>query len=512
MHGFTLIEMLIAIPLMVVITSGVLFFLRITADHKATFQERSDIYSEAGRIMDMIRTDLLSVQAVTDMEYFDELNGDTYFNSHRPLPGFKEDVPVSVDDILTTPNLREDLNPPSDDPLTTYFDESRLTYENLPYGITYDYVFGITNSGNMGVLYFRGSIVNSGKRVPANVCYLLVKKRSSGVKNEEDTGIDGVADEEEDGFHPVANPDPNADNFEPVLYGTSTEGNGFLDFDPDGPDAGKPGEHDQNGNGVIDRGHIFELQRIITTLEDEEPVTRQEILSNVVTGFNVFYYDKQKRQYIEPVFTIKRFSYPPCLGLVGRFGTETPPWFSFDSMSPELFVVSGTQSFSMVSQGDYVFLWGTETPFNVYRISEVDNVLRRMRFSEITSPVGTNTTVRFIPAAEFDGGGMLSCPAVKDDFLNLKAGDQIFLQQWNSSKTGFAVKPGLYTIMGKRGNKLILDLKEQMPVLGTSTVFFRTAYLPPALKINLTWRADQLSNDRSEPSYISLSNTVALQK
>lgn len=556
--GFTLLEILIVIPLMAAITSGLLFFLQMTANHKDIFQERSDIYTEAGNIMDKMRADLLNAQAVTEMEYFNDLNGDTYFNSRRPLPGFKEDVPISVDDILTTSNLREDFNPPLDDPLTTYFDESRLTYENLPYGIAYDYVFGITNSGNRDVLYFRGSTVTGSKRVPANICYRLVKKKLSGIKNEEDTGVDGVADEEEAGFHSVANSNPNADNFEPVFYGTSTEGNGILDPDPDGPGAGKPGERDQNGNGIIDSVHVFELQRIITILEDEEgdfgmdgvrnegepgydPITnpdpngdnfnettnpngtegngkadnklatRVETLSNSVTGFNILYYDRQKRQYVEPVSTIKRFSYPPDVGLVGRFGTETPPWLSFDSMLTELSVVNGTQSSSIVSQGDYVFLRGTNIPFNIYRISEIDNAQRRIRFSEITSPIGTTTTVQFIPAGEFDASGMLSCPAVKDDFENLKAGDQIFLQQWNSGKTDFALKPDLYTIVDKRGGKLVLDLKGREYVIGTSTAFFRAAYLPPALKINLIWRADRISKNRDKPSYIVLSNTMALQ-
>lgn len=562
MDGFTLLEILIVIPLMAVITSGLLFFLQMAANHKDVFQERSDIYTEAGHIIDMMRADLLSAQPVTDMEYFgDSTDGGPHFNSHR-MPGtstVREDILVPVDDPSTF-TLREDARPPQDDLTTDYdFKEFRLNYENLPYGITYDYVFGITNSGNRDVLYFRGSAITGGKRGPANICYRLVKKRLSGVQNEEDTGVDGVTDEEEAGFHPVANPDPNADNyFEPVFYGTSTEGNGILDPDPDGAAVGKPGEQDQNGNGIIDSVHVFEMQRIITTLEEEEgdfgmdgvrnegepgynPITnpdpngdnfnettnpngtegngradnklatRVETLSNSVTGFNVFCYDKQKRQYVEPVTTIKRFSYPPDVGLVGRFGAETPPWFSFDSMSTELFVVNGTQSSGIVSQGDYVFLWGTNIPFNIYSISEIDSVQRSVRFSEITSPIGS-ATAQFIPAGEFDAGGALSCPAVRDGFANLTTGDQVFLQQWNKSQTDFAVKPDLYTIIDKRGGKLVLDLKGREPVLGTSTVFFRAAYLPPAIKVHLLWRADQISKNRDEPSYISLSNTIALQK
>lgn len=528
-NGFALIEMLISVALLGIITSGLIFFLRANMSHEAVFRERSDIYKEADRVMNMIRADLSTASAVTDMEYFINLNDDAHFNRLRSSNSDNDDIQIPVDDP-TTLTLREDANPPKNDSATDYFDESSLNYENSPYGITYDYVFGITNSGNMDAIYFRGSVVDGNGRVPANICYRLVKKRLQTLGGtlliEEDTGGDSKADETETGFkpfHPVANPDPNSDNFDPIFNGTATEGNGLLDKN----------EPDQNGNTLIDRAHTFELQRIITTLVDESgdkniddlfekgtprPMTRLEILSKSVISFNIFYYDKQKRQYVEPEATIKRFSYPPDVGAVGRFGTETPPnqLFSFGGMTTEYFI-NGNSS---VSNGDYIFLMGTGTPlvgtippFNNYKIIDVNEAAKKIKFdlSGISLSIGTDTPVQFIPAGIFDSSGVLSCRSVKDGFTNLKPGDNVFAQQWSRGTTSsFAIKPGLYTIMDKRGDGLIMDLEDQSPVSGTSTLFFRAAYLPPAVKINLTWHADQLSINRGEPFYITFSNTIAL--
>lgn len=552
-YGITLVETLIAVALTGIITSGLLFFLRIGINRDALFNERSQIYKEASRIMGMIRSDLATIKGVTDMEYFNNLNGDDYFNSLRK-PGTstteKEDMLIPVDDPSTFP-LREDFYPPQDD-ASTLFQESRLNYENLPYGITYDYVFGITNSGDADALYFRGSVTKGDKRVPANICYRLFRKKIS--RTEEDTGVDGNADEGEPGFHPVANPDPAQDNFDPVFHVTATEGNAFFDPDPDGPGP-QLSERDRNGNGLVDRAYTFELQRIVTVMEDEEgdfgvdgvpdsqepgfnpitnpdpngdnfhtvmnpngtegngqidiiPVTRVEILSTSVTAFNIFYYDRYTKQYREPKSTVKRFSYPPDVGLVGRFGTETPAWFSFGDMSTELFVDEGAQTSSIVSAGDYIFLWGKGVMFTMYPIFAVDNVQKKVLFSGIPSPPGTDTAVQFIPAGRFDEDGLLSCSPVKDGFINLRMGDQVFVQQWNKNATGFVIQPDLYTVIDKRGGKLLLDLKGQEPVSGTNTVFFRSAYLPPGIKVDLRWQADQLSRTRGEPSYLSFGITI----
>lgn len=510
--GFTLLETLISVVLTAVITTGLLFFLKMGMSHNETLQERSDIYREAGRIMNMIRADLSTAAAVTDMEYFDNVNGDAFFNygtatgsGDRIIPGNNDSWKFNLDDPWTF-NLKE-CDPPIDDP-DTNFDESLLNYENLPYGRTYDYVAGITNSGNLDVIYFRGSITRDNKKVPANICYRLVRKKASGALIV-DTGTDGKADEDEAGFHPVANVDPKYDNYDPVFNGTATEMNGFID---------RPGESGEDGDAILSSERKFELQRIVTTWEDNKPVTGQEILSKSVVAFDIFYYDRRLRQYTEPRTTIKRFSYPPDVGVVGRFGTQTPHRFSFGDMSTEYFINHGTEIKSIVSKNDHVFLWdlwenNIEFKFNTYEISEVYDSSKKVQFKEFVSPpVGPNTAVQFIPAGVFDAGGMLFCPAVKDNFVNLKAGDRVFLQQWNSGKTNFAVKPDLYTIINKRGNRLVLDLKGQEPVTGTGTVFFRAAYLPPGIKIHMTWRADRLSENRGKPSYISLSNTIALQE
>lgn len=492
-HGFTLIETLISIMLMAVITSGLIFFLRTKMSHEALFLERSDTYKEADQIMNMISSDLSTAEAVTDMEYFNSDNGDSFFTSENAL--IPEDDPSTL-------QLREDRDPPLDDPDTS-FDESTLNYENSPYGITYDYVFGITNTRNMGAIYFRGSIKDGNKRIPANISYRLVKKRlraSNGMPLiEEDTGVDGKVDEKEIGFHPVTNSDPNRDNFDPVFNGTATEANGLLD----------KGEPDQNGDSFIDNSHIFEFQRIVTTLEgdagNKKPITRLNILSNSIVAFNILYYDRQKRQYVEPSTTIKRFSYPPDIGVVGRFGAGIPTQlFSFGSMATE-YLVNGS---AIISKGDYIFLRGSDIPFNVYQIKN-DPILDETIDFQISGQ-GTATPVQFIPAGIFDASGGLYCPSVKDQFANLRQGDRIFVQQ--GAMAPFAINPDIYTIIDKRGGRLVIDLKDQSPLLGTSTVFFRAAYLPPAVKINLTWRLDQLSIDIEEPFYITLSNTIALQE
>ncbi|MCF6157973.1 MAG: hypothetical protein E3K32_05245 [wastewater metagenome] len=553
-YGITLIEMLITIVIMAGITLGLLFFLRTGMNYTALLQERAGIYQESGRIMDTIRADLSTITAVTDMEYYNNLNSDVYFNSLR-LPGTgtveREDMIIPADDPSTF-SLREDFYPPQDN-ASTPFQESLLNYENLPFGITYDYVFGITNSGNADAIYFRGSVKDGDKRVPANICYRLFKKRISPV--DEDTGVDGKADEDEDGFHPVANPDPAYDNFDPVLNAIAAEGNDRFDLDPDGTGPGLP-ETDRDGNGLIDRAYTFELQRIVTTIEDEEgdfgadgimnsqepgydpvtnpdpngdnfdaltnpkgtegngqidkiPVTRTEVLSRLVTAFNILYYDRGTGQYREPASTIRRFSYPPDVGLVGRFNTDTPPWLSLQGMSTEIFPEEGGVTYSTVSAGDSIFLRSREIVFDVYQISNVDTALKRIRFNGIP-PVGVDAAVQFIPAGIFDTDGMLSCPAVKDGFMNLAIGDQVFVQQWNAGATDFAVKPGLYTVIDKRGGKLLLDLKGQEPVFGTSTVFFRSAFFPPGIRVELRWWADQISQNRGEPSYVSLSQTIVL--
>lgn len=458
--------------------------------------------------MNMIRTDLSTAVAVTDMEYFDNVNGDAFFNhgtgtgsGDRILPDNDDAWKLNLDDPWTF-FLKEYDDPPGDDSNTS-FNESLLNYENLPYGRTYDYVSGITNSGNMDTVYFRGGIVRDNEKVPANICYRLVRKKASG-REEEDTGVDGKADEEEAGFHPVVNVDPAYDNYDPVFHGTATEMNGFID---------RPGEPGKHGDAILNSGRRFELQRIVTTWEDNKPVTSHEILSESVVAFNISYYDRGLGQYTEPKNTIKRFSYPPDVGAVGRFGTETPTWFSFGDLSTEFFLNNGAEPTSIISKNDYVFLWGNGIGFKICEIDEVNNGLKKIRFKEFESPpVGSSTAVQFIPAGVFDGGGMLTCPVVKDNFVNLKAGDKVFLQQMNSSETGFAVKPDLYTIVDQRGNRLVLDLKGQEPVTGTSTVFFRAAYLPPVIKVHMTWRADRLSENCGKPSYISLSSTIALQE
>jgi hypothetical protein len=81
----------------------------------------------------------------------------------------------------------------------------------------------------------------------------------------QDTGSDGIPDSLEPGYDPVRNPDPNGDNYHPLLNPLGTEGN--LRYDPGEPfvDGGLDGiiglsnlhPDPFEGNGVFDRNPNF---------------------------------------------------------------------------------------------------------------------------------------------------------------------------------------------------------------------------------------------------------------
>ncbi len=70
-------------------------------------------------------------------------------------------------------------------------------------------------------------------------------------KATQDTGLDGLADVDENGYNKITNPDPNKDDYNPVTNPTGTEGNGAYDCDPIDPSKGEPFT-DTNGNGMRD--------------------------------------------------------------------------------------------------------------------------------------------------------------------------------------------------------------------------------------------------------------------
>lgn len=71
----------------------------------------------------------------------------------------------------------------------------------------------------------------------------------------EDVGLDGIENNREPGFHPVDNPDPSGDNYDPAAKEGGTEGNGRIDSE------------DLNGNGILDPGEDLDGDDIL----DHEP-------------------------------------------------------------------------------------------------------------------------------------------------------------------------------------------------------------------------------------------------
>lgn len=72
--------------------------------------------------------------------------------------------------------------------------------------------------------------------------------RSGYLDTFEDVGLDGLRDELESGYHPLNNPDPAGDNFDPVKNPYGTERNGRFD-----------GETDVNNNGYLEVPDRFKI-------------------------------------------------------------------------------------------------------------------------------------------------------------------------------------------------------------------------------------------------------------
>lgn len=83
----------------------------------------------------------------------------------------------------------------------------------------------------------------------------------------------------------------------------------------------------------------------------------------------------------------------------------------------------------------------------------------------------------------FDRSGRFTSSAVADGFLNLKVGDAVYLAQEG------AIDPGLYSVAEIRGG-LRFNLAGQTPDPAPATATFRASYLPAAIKIILTVKAD----------------------
>lgn len=348
--GFTLIEALLAMVLGAVIFTGALGVVRNISALDQGFEEIGMLYAEIGQINRMLRDDLAGIELSVNIEPFSDANGDGLRNASEAF--------LLVDDPSTlrlsyapTVNRNEATGPPGDDPSTPY-NESVTDDINLPYGQSYDYFFGITNNGYRDVLSFRGRVrLGDGVR-PAMVTYRLVERSH---KCNGDTGIDLLRDEFEPGYHPLYHPDPNNDNVSGVFNPE------FL-F-PSNPSGRKETEGDGNSNlsSCPDTGAepLYQFQRIIALAPGE---VIQEVISRAVVGFNLLYYDRQRRQYLEPEPTsptspLKAFGYS---GTTGTF-----------DVSGLLSSLTVTDGFWNLNIGDRVYLEQVGAiQAGLYRITE----------------------------------------------------------------------------------------------------------------------------------------------
>jgi len=112
---------------------------------------------------------------------------------------------------------------------------------------------------------------------------LISGYRDGVLTTAEDIGLDGLADEDEPGYDPVSNPDPNGDNWEwdndnrddPHAYDkiNGTEKNAQ---DPEG--GTRPDTEDLNGNNFLDVGNsYYEFTLDLASSEFEVPETRSEV-------------------------------------------------------------------------------------------------------------------------------------------------------------------------------------------------------------------------------------------
>ncbi|MCK4718904.1 MAG: hypothetical protein KAT70_09565 [Thermoplasmata archaeon] len=108
------------------------------------------------------------------------------------------------------------------------------------------HIFDIDNDAIDYLVYYYGELgIDVHPLVDEEVCVGLVDLDNDGIENErdfdkdgqvdvdEDTGTDGLADEDEPGYDSVTNPDPNGDNYDAKTNPFGTENNGILDPNED---------------------------------------------------------------------------------------------------------------------------------------------------------------------------------------------------------------------------------------------------------------------------------------
>ncbi|MDC4207068.1 MAG: prepilin-type N-terminal cleavage/methylation domain-containing protein (plasmid) [Candidatus Manganitrophus sp.] len=463
--GYTLIEVLVSMVLTAMVFGGTLMIVRNIRAVDSGFEEMAGLYEEVGKINRMLREDLAGIQKSVDMEAFTDDNQNGFFNGTDPFTPADDPSTVALPHAFGI-NRNEGQGFPGDDSATPY-DESAVDAINLPYGPAYDYFFGMTNNGIRDLFSFRGSVQVGGEIRPAMITYRLVERshRCNG-----DAGTDGLSDEFETGYHPLYHADPSNDNVSGVFNPgqlppgrVETEGDRIIDIAFPCPDAGaKP---------------VYQLQRIMHLAPQEQYL---EVLSTAIVEFNLLYFNRKEKRYQEPS-GVKRFGYPEDFGSLAFFDGSVFRFkeSTFGSQDPFSYLQAGSRIFLFQrnpDRTDPLMTYTLEPGF--FTISGVDNVNRTFTTIELL-PVTLvpNEPVTFGSLGVFDSTGLLNSAAVDDGFLNLKPGDEVYLEQSG------AISPGLYRITEIRGG-LRFDLRGQGPASGP--VLFRVPYLPSGIKVHLT--------------------------
>ncbi len=536
--GFTLVEMLVALAITVVLTTGSLFTLRALRRTDESFNTLSDVHISLVRIEQAIRDDLSRSEKTISLEPHREIRGivaaivdaqvsppvtvEREKRVSESLDGIfnrRCDIFTAIDDINTRPLIARSVflgtpylrDRPSNEsrglPLPnarTPFSDPVVEGVNQPFGPVYDFFGGILNNGFRDVLYFQTSeeTANGTQRVAVAFRLVETSNRFNG-----DRGTDGLENEFEPGFHPVYRRDPSRDDH-PNPTRNIVEGDGRL-----------TGFEGQTG-GFLDRQPSrYELQRVIYSMDSgpqfalPRPRVLASPISQDVVGFNVLYYDRIEKRYREPERLVKRFGYPEDFGApVVAIGRKRFQMVEHTRQSEDLVV------------GDSIFLYQlnldwepTDDPTLIYsvppqiytiqsvgapangggvRFSVAESIFANL--SDPAASVGGMGSVGYL-----DPEGILRSRAVYDGFHNLKPNDEIYLEQRRlplahevqladafdptlpTRPYVYSIQPGMYRIQAHRGEGIKIDLKGQIPLSGVP-VLFRAAYFPPAIKLELS--------------------------
>lgn len=557
--GLTLVEILVAISLTVVLTAGSIAAFQGLRGTDASFNRLADVHMNLIEVESRIRDDLGRAVLSPNMEPFQEIVDDpilgatnTTFHQERVTENSDSffnrswDVFTAVDDHRTQAilgdtrffgrnypagsRIDESAGLPLPDPRTP-FNEAVVEGVNQPFGPVYDYFGGILNNGLRDVIYFGGRVSTPSGVQQVAIAYRLVER--SDIFNA-DRGSDGILDEFEPGYHPRYRRDPSLDN---VGNGRRIEeGDGRLT----GAEAGAGGNAD-------DREPNFELQRVIYSLEPDPvqeilvPQVRSQVISTDIVEFNVLYYDRLQRRYVDPPHLVTRFGYPQDFGApVVAVGPQT---FRYVEVNEQTFLDPNDPA----DDPRHIFLYQLnldwtegDDPSTLYTVEPRTYTIDRVIDGGKEFTVAENISARFgdpirsVAGAGavgyVDASGILRSRAVRDGFRNLEPGDEIYLEQRplrdqffrgtgllgrkaavdggrnpvrENDDLVYLIKPGLYRVTEKRGEGIRVDLEGQQSEPGVP-VIFRAPFFPPSVKIELTIGRDPLKYNLTVPLVLRL--------